>query len=598
MKKLLLSSAGMGLTLSAFAQLPVSTAPQNRKVLLEEFTGIHCVWCPDGHKRANELKAAKPQGSVVIVNIHTGGYATPGSGEPDFRTAEGNAIAAIPGTNITGYPTGSINRHLFTGQSGFAINRGDWSRYADSTLAKSSYVNVALQGTLNVATRLLTVNVEAYYTANSPVPTNKLTVMLLEDEVLGPQTGGVANYPAMVNPDGTYTHNHMLRKTLSPGLTGEVINTTTSGTTVTKQYTYTVPAQFVNNAATLGNLQIIAFMAESDAEVITAAYGPLTLTGFANAKDADLQAATTAESGVCQGKLTPSIKVYNNGSEAITAATFSYNVNGGTNSTYSFSGTIAPATYKNISLPAITFTPTASNTLAVNVTGVNGGADQNAANNTKSVTDILLTTKMASNRRLTMNFTQDRYGTESSWKLYEEGTGTVAAQDGPFADLTANGVLLHSKDVYISESKCYVLEVKDEYGDGINAGYGAGKYELLSGTTVIASSDGNYGKGASTWFKSAATLGLDDLVTSGSLSLAPNPTNLSATLSFSLKNAAKVNVSIYDAVGRLVATVANSTFNAGVNKVAISTANLAPGLYNVKMQTPSGDKALKLSVIK
>ncbi len=299
MKKLLLSSAGMGLTLSAFAQLPVSTAPQNRKVVLEEFTGIHCVWCPDGHKRANELKAAKPAGSVVIVNIHTGGYATPGSGEPDFRTAEGTAIAAIPGTNITGYPTGSINRHLFSGQSGFAINRGDWSRYADSTLAKPSYVNVALQGTLNVTSRLLTVNVEAYYTANSPVATNKLTVMLLEDDVLGPQTGGVANYPAMVNPDGTYTHNHMLRKVLTPAATGEVINTTTSGTTVTKQYTYTVPAQFVNNAATLGNLQIVAFVAESDNEIVTAAYGPLTLTGFANAKDADLQAATTAETGVC-----------------------------------------------------------------------------------------------------------------------------------------------------------------------------------------------------------------------------------------------------------------------------------------------------------
>ncbi len=97
MKRLLLSTSGVALTLSAFAQLPVSTTPQNRKVLLEEFTGIHCVWCPDGHKMANELKASKPAGSVVIANIHTGGYAQPQTGEPDFRTAEGNAIAAIPG---------------------------------------------------------------------------------------------------------------------------------------------------------------------------------------------------------------------------------------------------------------------------------------------------------------------------------------------------------------------------------------------------------------------------------------------------------------------------------------------------------------------
>lgn len=598
MKRLLLSSAGMSLTLAAFAQLPVSTAPQNRKVLLEEFTGIHCVWCPDGHKMANQLKDAKPAGSVVIVNIHTGGYASPQSGEPDFRTAEGNAIAAIPNTNIAGYPTGSINRHKFEGQPGYAINRGDWNKYADSTLAKPSYVNVALEGTLNVATRVLTVDVEAYYTANSPVATNNLTVMLLEDGVLGPQTGGTANYPAMVNPDGTYNHNHMLRKVLTSAATGEVINTTTAGTTVTKQYTYTVPAQFVNNAATLGNLQIIAFMAESSSEVITAAYGPLTLSGFANAKDAELQAASTAETGVCKGALNPTVKVYNNGSETITAASIEYNVNGGTNSTYAFSGSIAPATYKNVTLPEITFSPVANNTLNVKVANVNGSADQNAANNTKTVTDLLLTTKVAGNRRLTMNFTQDQYGSESTWKVLDEATGAVIAQDGPFANLSSSGTQLHSKDLFISESKCYVLQVVDAYGDGINSGTGNGKYELVSGATVIASSNGVYGKGESTWFKSGSALGIEEIVESGSLSLAPNPARQFATLNFNLKNSAEISVEVYDAVGRLVNTVANKAFSAGTNKLTIPTADLAPGLYHVKIQTASGNSTLKLSVLK
>ena len=80
----------------AMAQLPVSTTPQNKKVVLEEFTGINCQYCPDGHKIANNIKASKPAGDVILVNIHTGGYANPSAGQPDYRTADGNAIAAIP----------------------------------------------------------------------------------------------------------------------------------------------------------------------------------------------------------------------------------------------------------------------------------------------------------------------------------------------------------------------------------------------------------------------------------------------------------------------------------------------------------------------
>ena len=55
----------------------VNTSPQNKKVLLEEFTGIHCGYCPDGHLLAQNLHDAYPD-DVFLINIHTGGYASPG----------------------------------------------------------------------------------------------------------------------------------------------------------------------------------------------------------------------------------------------------------------------------------------------------------------------------------------------------------------------------------------------------------------------------------------------------------------------------------------------------------------------------------------
>ena len=69
---------------AAQSQSIVSTTPENKNAVLEEMTGIYCTFCPDGHVIALALKAANPN-DVVLVNVHVGGYADPGtSGDPDF----------------------------------------------------------------------------------------------------------------------------------------------------------------------------------------------------------------------------------------------------------------------------------------------------------------------------------------------------------------------------------------------------------------------------------------------------------------------------------------------------------------------------------
>jgi hypothetical protein len=566
-------------------------------VVLEEFTGIHCGYCPDGHRIANDIKAANTPGKVIPINIHTGGYATPSGTEPDYRTAEGNAIAAISTMGITGYPTGSMNRHIYTGTA-ITMSRGVWSQYATQTIGQSSYVNVALQGTLNVTTRVLTVNVEVYYTGSSPVATNNLTVMLLENDVVGPQSN-YGNYnPTQINPDGTYNHQHMLRKVLNTSAMGEVLTTTTSGTLVQKQYTYTIPAQFVNNTPQLGNLEIIAFVAESNTEIISGAYGPITLSGFTYSKDAQVQ-TVSSEATVCAGVLNPKTRIYNNGSSAITSATINYNVNGGTNSTYNFSGNIPPATSLEISLPTITFTPTTTNTLNVIVGNVNGGADQNTANNTMSKSAILLTTLANQSSFMTMDFTQDQYGSECSWKLYDEAANTIVAQDGPWTDLSASGILLHSKSFTVSPNKCYRLDVADAYGDGVNSGTGVGGYKLYGQLpTALITSNGQYGKGESRWFKSASSLNVENINGLTELSVYPNPAKDMAKLSFSLENASNLTIAIYDQLGQLVQTVSNSQYNAGLNQVEINTSALNSGIYSVRIDAENGSLSQRISVIK
>src|SRR5690554_2477315 len=109
LKKLPLNLVVVLFAFATYGQTIVSTSPQDQNVVLEEFTGIHCVYCPQGHAIAQAIQNANPD-RVSLINIHVGSYAVPGAGEPDFRTPYGNAI--VGQTGLTGYPGGTVNRHV------------------------------------------------------------------------------------------------------------------------------------------------------------------------------------------------------------------------------------------------------------------------------------------------------------------------------------------------------------------------------------------------------------------------------------------------------------------------------------------------------
>ena len=99
------------------AQQFVSTQPAGRNVIIEEFTGRGCGYCPDGHRIANEIMANNP-GRVWAINIHAGSYAQ--TSYPNMITNDGNTIHN--GFTITGYPCGIVNR-----SSGTTSDR--WNKY-------------------------------------------------------------------------------------------------------------------------------------------------------------------------------------------------------------------------------------------------------------------------------------------------------------------------------------------------------------------------------------------------------------------------------------------------------------------------------------
>ncbi|SEH07581.1 T9SS type A sorting domain-containing protein [Candidatus Venteria ishoeyi] len=235
------------------AQTMVITTPQHTNVVLEEYTGINCGYCPDGHAKAEALSAANP-GRVVLVNIHTGSFATPGAGQPDYTTIFGDALNNA--MSVSSYPAGTINRRIFPEiGSTQSLSRSVWASVANEVFPTQSPVNVGFTSVFDTATRELSVMVELYYTLNSAVSSNYLQIALLENHVIGYQggTGGSSNYD----------HKHMLRWLLT-GQWGVEIPTTTLGSIYTDTITYTVPPEF-----DVSNCDVAVYVAESHFNILT-----------------------------------------------------------------------------------------------------------------------------------------------------------------------------------------------------------------------------------------------------------------------------------------------------------------------------------------
>ena len=94
------------------SQTIVSTSPENKNAIVEESTGIHCSYCPDGHAILNQVVEQNPH-DVFVIKFHEGGFAwdcDPYGGH-DFNNDIANQLGVM--AQATGQPSASVNRQVF-----------------------------------------------------------------------------------------------------------------------------------------------------------------------------------------------------------------------------------------------------------------------------------------------------------------------------------------------------------------------------------------------------------------------------------------------------------------------------------------------------
>jgi hypothetical protein len=550
----------------------VPTISRKRNVVLEEYTGIYCVYCPDGHKKANDLKASNPA-QVEVINIHQGSFANPSGSDPDFRTPWGDALMAQ--TGLTGYPSGTVNRHLFSG-TGSILGRGDWASAAQQIISQSSPVNLHAEASVDWTTNRLTVDVSGYYTGNSAVQTNLLNVALLQENVLGPQTGASNFYPEMLTDGGLYRHNHMLRHLLT-GQWGDTIYATTSGSSFSKQYVYTVPEDYTNVPVDLQNITVLAFIAQGKQEIIT---GTRAKIGNRYITDPTIKVVSVEQLPLptIDNNILVQVVVQNISETPVSSYRLQYRLNDGEAQSYAVDGrNIQRFEQDTLLLPLIPVVLGTKYALTVATDQTNGSAQAKVY---QSATEVSKDVCFASSRLLRLKLWQDTYGSETTWALFD-ADGKTITDGGPYEDLANVGTQLHEHDLTVPTNGAYRFEIYDEFGDGINSGYGEGKYEIWAGDVLVTSGNGRFGA------KETKLIGVSDETSVREVSVSDIAVYSYDDRLHVLSPVPVAWVAVYDALGKQVISQDG--------KKVVSLKELNRGIYIVKVLTQSGvEKVVKI----
>ena len=212
-------------------------------VLVEKYTGPHCVNCPDADVTLDAMHEQFGDKLVVISINHPDGQGEPYPNQPDMRTAVGTAWDRYFGVNTI--PAAFLNRNKGTQYSGSMDNIGGDIAAA---LATDPRISVAIP-TVDIAGDTLHIGVRV--DVFRPVDAVTLTLALTEDSLAYRQStpqGIVSNY----------VHNHMLRDVVTDTWGDDIPLNGYAGESKIKTYTYIL----TDNTVQLRNSHLVAIICD------------------------------------------------------------------------------------------------------------------------------------------------------------------------------------------------------------------------------------------------------------------------------------------------------------------------------------------------
>lgn len=563
------------------AQSFVSTEPQKRNVLIEEFTGRNCQYCPDGQLIANAIHNSFPDRAFVVA-IHAGSLSP--MSYPNLNTTIGDILDS--GFNGSSRPSAVINR-----STADELGRTTWSYEAGVQLEQDAEVNVGGIVVIDEASRHATIVVEAYYTGNSASATNHINVYMVQDSILGYQNGAATNPDQIV--DGTYCHMHVLRSAVTPTW-GETVSPTTAETFIRKVYEYDIPANIGNPSTVdvdIDNVNFIAFVTEqyqgtptrpvlnvNELTKVQGSFGEVA-PYIVNAKQSDNIS--------CTNEATFTANILNVGSSKLESIKMNVKLDGEVVDMFTWEGSVEQ--FETIPVEAtmempsgvheLTFEIVEANSVAMNVTST-----IDAVNN-----ESVMVETPNDEVTLTIDVVQDKYGNQITWEILKSDM-TVIATGGPYDMLTGStATKLHRVNVNVPSDECVRFVIKDAEGNGICCNYGDGYYKIKGNNTVLVDGSGDFGAEAYHNLNVVKATDIEENVKQ-SYDIYPNP--VKNTLNVKGDNMSYIM--IYNSLGQMVKSVSCDSDN-----MTIDVNTLNDGVYFINIIDNNGEISTnKVSVIR
>lgn len=400
-----------------------------------------------------------------------------------------NGIVRVNGSSVPLYAEQGIESTGSAGASEEAVK-------ALSTWPRSSYVNIWIVNEIENNDGGSGVQGYAYFPFNNPVD----GIVVLFNAF-----GTVGNLKSYTDMNRTLTHEmghylglyHTFHTTTS---CNQEIDCTVSGdrvcdTPVTVSQTFcTTPAcsgtqqvenyldytpESCQNMFTPGQKTRMRATLETQRTSMTTSMGCMPVF----TRDAGITAVLNPNNTTsCNTSYTPQVTLANFGSVALTTVTINYNANGQGNSTFSWTGNLAPGASTNVTLPAFTV-GLGVHTFYAWTTSPNGQSDENN-NNNQSTSTFTVTTGTG----LTLTVQVDFFGAETTWEIVN-AQGVVMDSGGPYQN-NVQGTI-YTEPLCLPNG-CYDLIFHDSYGDGM--GFTNGQFNLYNANNVVLVNEtGNWG---------------------------------------------------------------------------------------------------------
>ena len=419
----------------------VSTEPSKRGALLEEFTGIHCGYCPQGHAVAKKMM--RNHDNVYTIAIHSGHYAVNNRDEPDFRIDEGEQLDNYyaPGS----YPSGMVNRSsAFTDSNSPVSSRSLWPYQAKDIISQDASVNLLATATFDGSNRKMSIHVEGYFTVDDQPQDQELMVVWTQSNILGPQSGA--------NMGDDYSHQNMLRQYVTP-LWGDTLQAPTKGQYFTRDYEIDVPADIKKVEVVPADIRVLAFVCQGKGEVLNVTSCKPQYNNYSIINGEIEQPQIPIGNRYAFNFFELYLK--NNSTEAVTTATFDITIND-VKKTVEWSGEIASGCGADIRLPITDFTldKKDENDYLVELTTLNG----KSVKKSKIKGDFIWARSCTPDIDLTI---KTNYQSDVAVYSLKDEDGNIVKLFGPYP---VGEITEDSQTLSLEPNKMYCFEVWSPWG--------------------------------------------------------------------------------------------------------------------------------------